>query len=128
MLALTSALTAEETRSGAVVPKPRPRLDPTSHTMIAELKKTEKRGVADPIVVMSPYIVRSTPVESNGPEEPSQPAGPFSPSAGGWIGRKDLGEMRIEVGAWPYRNVMWKVDRFISDKKHVGTEFVRMSW
>ncbi|MEO6569688.1 MAG: hypothetical protein ABIO94_13060 [Opitutaceae bacterium] len=127
-LALTSALTADEARSGIVVPKPRVRLDPTHHTMIGEPKARETRGGADSVVVMSPYIVRARPAETNDPEEPILTTGTFSPSAGGWIGRKDMGEMRIEVGAWPYRNVMWKVDRFKSDKKHVGTELVRMAW
>ena len=36
--------------------------------------------------------------------------------------------MRVEVGAWPYRNIMWKSDRFKSDLMHVGTEFFGSSW
>jgi hypothetical protein len=120
---------AEENRARAAVPQPRARLDPVTRTAIAEPRAEEKKAESAAVVKLSPYIVRSTPLVVNEAEqEQDQPIGPFAPSTGGWVIQKDRGALRFEVGSWPYRNILWKNDRFKSDKKNVGTGFFRVSW
>jgi hypothetical protein len=127
-LMVTSVAAAEQSRSTAAVPQPRMRLDPITRAAIADPKKEEQKKPSDFVIKMSPFIVKSIPINANEPEQERQPTGPFSPLTGGWIGRKETGNVLIEVGAWPYRNIMWKADRFKSDMNHVGTEFLRFSW
>lgn len=79
-------------------------------------------------VVMSPFVVKSSVIPVEGPEEPAPSDAPFSLLAGGRIWKKDTGGRRIEFGVWPYRNILWKPDKFKSDLNHVGTELVRVSW
>ncbi len=126
--AMINAAGAEEAHSNPVVPLPRLRLDPARHTAIADRKEPEKSESSDAVVSMSPFIVRSTRIEASEAEQDRLPAGPISVLSGGWIYRKDSHSTHTEVGVWPYRNMLWKTDRFKSDLKHVGTEFVRISW
>jgi hypothetical protein len=121
-----SAAAAGESRS--ISPQPRMRLDPTRRAAIAEPKKPDKGESSDGAVAMSPFIVRSTRINAEGREQDRLPTGPISMLSGGWIYRKDNGGTRMEVGVWPYQNILWKNDRFKPDLKHVGTEFVRISW
>jgi hypothetical protein len=80
------------------------------------------------VLAMSPFVVKAKPIDANEAEQARQPTGPFSPLGGGWVARQAAGRMYAEFGAWPYRNILWKNDRFKPDLKHVGTEFVRISW
>ena len=125
---MTGAAAAQESRSVAAVPQPRVRLDPIKHTAIAEPKKEAKNDATDSVVAMSPFVVKARPLDANEAEQDRQPTGPFSPLTGGWIARKNFGGTNVELGVWQYRNILWKADRFKSDLKHVGTEFLRISW
>jgi hypothetical protein len=125
---ITGAAAADQRPFAPTLPQPRVRLDPVTRTAVSETKLAARKESADPVVEMSPFIVKSSPIPTGEPEQPTQPTGPFSPLSGGWLFRKDRGRVRIEVGAWPYYNIMWKTDRFKSDLKHVGTEFFRISW
>jgi hypothetical protein len=125
---MASSASAEEGRSQPAIPLPRVRLDPTRRAAIAEPKKRDTGESSDGAVAMSPFIVRSTRISAEGREQDRLPTGPVSMLSGGWIYRKDNGGTRMEVGVWPYQNILWKNDRFKPDLKHVGTEFVRVSW
>jgi hypothetical protein len=125
---VTSVGAAQEGRSAPAIPQPRVRLDPITRTAVADPKKEPRKESSDSVIKMSPFVVKSIPIITSEPEQESRPTSPFSPLTGGWIVRKDVGRTRIEIGAWPYYNIMWKTDRFKSDLKHVGTEFVRISW
>lgn len=125
---MSRSAAAEESSPRTAVPQPRVRLDPNSHTAIPAAKKEDRKESAVSAVAMSPMVVRSTVVAAEDPQQQKQPEGPFSILEGGRITRKDLNGVRIEVGVWPYRNILWKNDRFKSDLKHVGTEFVRATW
>jgi hypothetical protein len=125
---ITSVAVADERRSAPAAPKPRVRLDPITRTAVADPKKEARKESSDSVIKMSPFVVKSTPIITSEPEQENRPTAPFSPMTGGWIARKDAGGARIELGVWPYYNIMWKTDRFKSDLKHVGTEFVRISW
>jgi hypothetical protein len=127
-LLMTGATAAEQNHAGMTVPQPRVRLDPIKHTAIAEPKKEDKKASTDSVVAMSPFVVKAKPLDANETEQDRQPTGPFSPLTGGWIARKESSGTYVEFGVWPYRNILWKADRFKSDLKHVGTEFLRISW
>ena len=120
--------TAAETQIRSPAPQPRVRLDPNSHTAIPAPKEETRPSSADPVIAMSPFIVRSTAIAAEDPQQEQQPNGPFSLLGGGWAVRKDGKRLRFEVGAWPYRNLLWKTDRFKSDLRHNGTEFIRVTW
>ena len=122
---MMSAATAEESR---VLPQPRLRLDPTRSTAIAEPRETEKSKSSDGVLTMSPFIVRSARINADEREQGRLPTGPISLRGGGWIYRTESGRAHLEVGVWPYQNILWKDDRFKPELKHVGTEFVRISW
>ena len=126
VVAMSAIGSAQESRSTAS-PQPRIRLDPVARSAIPEPAKvngTESREV----VQLSPFVVKSTPLLSTGPEQEPRPTGPFSLLSGGWLVRKKVGGFDVQVGAWPYENIFWKVDSFVSERKHVVTEFVRISW
>ena len=123
---IVSSTLAEESRS--VTPQPRIRLDPTSRAAIAEPTKPEKSESSDRAVAMSPFIVRSKRMDAEGPGQDRLPTGPISIVNGGWIYRKQNGGTRMEVGMWPYQNILWTNDRFLPEPKHVGMEFIRISW
>ena len=110
------------------VPQPRVRLDPVTRIAVPASKAESAAETAAPAVMMSPMVVKSTLLPAEDPAQEKQPEGPFSLLEGGWLYAKDLKHVRVEVGVWPYRNIMWKSDRFKSDLRHVGTEFVRVSW
>jgi hypothetical protein len=124
---MSSAAVAEESRAPSAVPQPRVRLDPNSRTAISAPKKAEN-GSSASLVVMSPIVVKSTVIAAEDPQQEKQPEGPFSPLHGGRVARKTIDGLQVEIGAWPYRNILWKSDRFKSDMKHVGTELLRVSW
>ena len=123
--------TAGDERRDAPAPQPRLRLNPVTRTAIKEPKIEEKKTSAS-VVTMSPFIVRSTPIneQTNEPnrEQARTPTGPISVFDGGWVTRKDIGGVHVELGAWGYQNILWKNDRLKSDPKHVGTEFLRVFW
>jgi hypothetical protein len=126
---ICSPTVAGEVRPRTAAPQPRVRLDPNSLTAIPDPKKEAKKESSTSVVTMNPVVVKSTAITDLGPPQEPQPTGPFSLLEGGWIVRKDVKNgMRVEVGAWPYNNILWKEDRFKSDLKHVGTEFVRVTW
>lgn len=118
---------AEDSRRPAV-PQPRVRLDPNTRTAVPATRSEERKPAAADVVAMSPMVVRSTVIAAEDPQQVPQPPGPFSLLEGGWISRRGTNGVRLEVGMWPYRNILWKNDRFKSDLKHVGTEFVRVTW
>lgn len=121
-------VSAEENRRDAPVPQPRTRLDPSTHTAIADPRNEEKKAPAGSTVTMDRVVVKAGKMDSKEPEQEKQPEGKFSLLEGGRFARKDFGSVRVEVGLWPYFNLMEKDDRFKSDKKHVGADFLRISW
>ena len=127
---LFSCADAEEILPGSAIPQPRLRLDPSRQSAITERQKPEKSGSPDSVISMSPVVVRASRIDANGAnaEQDRLPTGPFSALSGGWIYRKKNSSTLIDVGVWPYRNILWKTDRFKSDLKHAGTEFVLIMW
>src|SRR5262245_24676630 len=120
ILALVIVAAAEAQESSpraATVPQPRTRLDPTTRTAVADQKVEAKRS-SDSVVTMTPFVVKSTLITTDEPDQEKYPTGPFSLLSGGWMARKDTRGARFEVGVWPYRNILWKDERFKSDKKH----------
>jgi hypothetical protein len=124
--AVTAGGFAEERRPD-VVPKPRVRLDPLTQTAIAEPTAASQPSAAPAVVSMSPFIVRATPAGPTEPEQPKQNEGKFSLRNGGRIAGKDLGPVRVEVGVWPYIDVI-QHDGFKADKNHVGVDLLRVFW
>jgi hypothetical protein len=129
LAALTAPTLAAEIGARPPGPRPRVRLDPTTRTAIPAAKQQLPPATSpDDPLMMSPFVVKSTVLAAEDPQQEAQPLGPFSPLEGGWISRKDFKSLRFETGVWPYRNILWKTDRFKSDLKHVGTEFIRITW
>jgi hypothetical protein len=126
VVAMSAIGSAQESRP-ATSPQPRIRLDPVTRAAIPEPVKVNRAESRD-VVQLSPFVVKSTPLLFTGPEQEPRPTGPFSLLSGGWLVRKKVGSFDVQVGAWPYENIFWKADSFLFERKHVVTEFVRISW
>jgi hypothetical protein len=126
-LVVTAGAFAAEPRPEVAVPKPRARLDPLTQTAIADPAGAPNQISATSVVTMAPVIVRAARLPSTEPAQPEQNEGRFSLRRGGRIAGKDFGSVRVEVGVWPYIDVI-QHDGFKADKNHVGVDLLRVDW
>jgi hypothetical protein len=124
--AVAMNLFADEKSPPSVVPQPRLRLDHSTHAPIV-LPASTSPVEPSAAILLAPFVVRSSPITSKAPQQDKQPAGPFSLLKGGRLLGKDIGSFKIEAGIWPYFDIFGDEARF-KDGKHVGVDFLRISW
>ena len=119
---LAGALAGQEKPTTAVIPQPRPRLNPVA---VAAAGATGEKQASDAaIVVLDRFIVKAEGVVPTGPKKEAEPEGKFSPLRGG----RFFGNARVEVGLWPYVDMFEKDARFKPQKTSVGLDFLRIKW
>ena len=127
-LVMVGAVAAESAPRASPTPQPRVRLDPVTRGAMPASRERAPAQAASGAVMMSPLVVKATILAAEDPQPEPPPAGPFTLASGGSIWKQDTGGRRVEVGVFPYRNILWKDDKFHSNRNQFGTELLRVSW
>ena len=128
-LLLVGMAVGEEKQSASAAPQPRIRLNDT-RTAPVILPATEERKsiTGTSVVVMDKFVVKGQSGMPMGPLKEPKPTGPFSLLGGGRFFRADMKGARIEVGMWPYVDILADDARFKPPRLGVAMDFLRISW
>ena len=112
------------------MPQPRVRLDPDLKTAVAAsvADVATKTDDAAPAVMLDRFVVRSARFTYFGPWREPPPEGKFTPLRGGNFVSRDFGKARLEVGIWPWFDLLADDAKFKPPRPSANLTFVRLSW
>jgi hypothetical protein len=127
-LAATAA-SGEEKRVAVASPQPRLRLDPaTRAVVVVEPVRVETKSAETNAVTMDKFVVKGRPLLMQGPAPLPPVTGKFTLLSGGVMSERELGALKLELGAWVMEDIIPDEAKFKAQKTRADFGFLRISW
>lgn len=123
-------MTSGASLSGNATPQPRPRLQQLPQgpvAIVAKVVPVENTATSDGIVMAPVQVNETRPPESPVARKEVEPTR-FSPVKGGPIMSGKLGELPVQVGLWPWFDLLATDAKYGPDRTLVKFEVVRIKF